>query len=269
MKKFNVACFQVCSSEDPKKNISMLSKMFSELSKNVELICLPECVAIFTDSKRKLQYYFNDWHNDFLNFIKEKAKKHSSNILIGSVPFKKKNGKFLNRSYLVDSSGVINNYYDKINLFDVKLSQSEEYMESKNFDSGKNVKVLELPFGKIGLSICYDLRFSSLYKKLASKGADFFSIPAAFTYTTGKAHWHPLIKSRAIENGCFVFAAAQVGFHENGRRTFGHSLIVDPWGKIISDGLGRKGIIYGSVDKKIILESRKKIPSMQSFLKNS
>ena len=184
-------------------------------------------------------------------------------------PLKKKNGKFLNRSYLVDSSGVINNYYDKINLFDVKLSQSEEYMESKNFDSGKNVKVLELPFGKIGLSICYDLRFSSLYKKLASKGADFFSIPAAFTYTTGKAHWHPLIKSRAIENGCFVFAAAQVGFHENGRRTFGHSLIVDPWGKIISDGLGRKGIIYGSVDKKIILESRKKIPSMQSFLKNS
>ena len=93
MKKFNVACFQVCSSEDPKKNISMLSKMFSELSKNVELICLPECVAIFTDSKRKLQYYFNDWHNDFLNFIKEKAKKHSSNILIGSVPFKKKKWK--------------------------------------------------------------------------------------------------------------------------------------------------------------------------------
>ena len=268
MKKFNVACFQVCSSEDPKKNISMLSKMFSDLSKNVELICLPECVAIFTDSKRKLHYYFNDWHNNFLNFIKEKAKKHSANILIGSVPFKKKNGKFLNRSYLVDSAGAINNYYDKINLFDVKLSQSEEYIESKNFDSGRNVKVLEFPFGKIGLSICYDLRFPSLYQKLASRGADFFSIPAAFTHTTGEAHWHPLIRSRAIENGCFVFAAAQVGFHENGRRTFGHSLIVDPWGKIISDGFRRKGIIYGSVDKKIILESRKKIPSMQSFLKN-
>ena len=269
MKKFNVACFQVCSSENPQRNILMLEKMFAKLYKNVELICLPECVAIFTDSANKLKYYFKEWHSIFLSFIRENAKKYSTNILVGSVPFKKKNGKFLNRSYLVDSSGVINDYYDKINLFDVQLSNKEKYMESRNFDPGKALKVIKMPIGKIGLSICYDLRFPLLFKKLASKGADFFSIPAAFTHTTGEAHWYSLLRSRAIENGCFVFAPAQVGLHENGRKTYGHSLIINPWGKVIADAHNRKGIIYGTINKDLIMDSRNKIPSMNSFLKNT
>jgi predicted amidohydrolase len=116
------------------------------------------------------------------------------------------------------------------------------------------------------LTICYDVRFPNLYRELAKQGADFISIPAAFTYTTGLAHWHSLIRARAIENGCFVFAPAQVGNHENGRKTYGHSMIVDPWGKVISSATGRKGIIYAKVDPTLVRKSREKIPSMISFL---
>ena len=116
-------------------------------------------------------------------------------------------------------------------MFDVCLSQGESYLESKNYEPGKKIVISDLLWGNLGLSICYDLRFPNLYKKLAKKGADFFSIPAAFTFTTGKAHWHSLVRSRAIENGCFVFAPAQCGIHDNGRKTYGHSMIVNPWGK--------------------------------------
>ena len=148
----------------------------------------------------------------------------------------------------------------------MKLSSKEKYLESKNYDSGNRIKVARLPYGKIGLSICYDVRFPNLYRELAKKGADFISIPAAFTYTTGLAHWHSLIRARAIENGCFVFAPAQVGNHENGRKTYGHSMIVDPWGKVISSATDRKGIIYAKVDPTLVRKSREKIPSMTSFL---
>ena len=265
MKKINVACFQLCSSENVEKNIVMIDKMFESNEKKLDLVCLPECAAIFTESKRKLNYYSDRWHDKFMNFIKVRAKQNKTSILIGSIPYRKKNLKFLNRSILVDSKGKETEYYDKINLFNVNLSSKEKYLESKNYDSGSKVKVAKLPYGNIGLSICYDIRFPSLYRELTKKGADFVSIPAAFTYTTGLAHWHSLIRARAIENGCFIFAPAQVGVHENGRRTYGHSMIVDPWGKVISSATNRKGIIYASVDPTLVQKSREKIPSMTSF----
>ena len=130
---------------------------------------------------------------------------------------------------------------------------------------GKKKGLVKLPWGNLGLSICYDIRFPSLFKELAKKGADFFSIPAAFTYTTGQSHWHTLIKARAIENGCFVFAAAQCGYHKNGRRTFGHSLIVDPWGNIIAEAKEKISVIFASVEIDLISEFRKRIPSMTDY----
>jgi len=264
--KFRVACFQTCSSDDPQENFKMLDQIFNRIkNKSFDLICLPECVSIFTDSKKIINNYIENFHDHFINLMKEKAKFFGANILIGSHPFKKKNEKFSNRSLLIDSSGNVICYYDKINLFDVDLGKNESYLESKNFDAGKFIKIANLPFGKLGMSICYDLRFPNLFKKLAKKGADFFSIPAAFTYTTGKSHWHTLIRARAIENGCYVFAPAQCGTHKNGRKTFGHSLIVDPWGKILSEAKDDICFIDAVIDKNLILNSRKRIPSMSSY----
>lgn len=266
MKKINVACFQLCSAESVEKNIVMIDKMFESVEKKLDLVCLPECAAIFTESKKKLNAYSDEWHEKFMNFIKDRAKKNKIDVLIGSIPYRKKNHKFLNRSIIVDSKGLEISYYDKINLFNVNLSPREKYLESKNYDSGREIKVAKLSYGNLGLSICYDIRFPILYRELVKKGADFISIPAAFTYTTGHAHWHSLIRARAIENGCFIFAPAQVGYHENGRRTYGHSMIVDPWGKVISSATYKRGIIYASVDRNLVKKSRERIPSITSFL---
>tara|TARA_B100000686_G_C16791822_1_gene979232 strand:+ start:1279 stop:2091 length:813 start_codon:yes stop_codon:yes gene_type:complete len=264
--KFKVACFQTQSTQDTEKNIEMLEKMFCSVrGKSLDLICLPECVAIFTDSKKTIDDYLKIWHKKFLKFISEKAKRNNFYILIGSVPHKKKNGKFLNRSFIINKFGKTLCHYDKINLFDVCLGKKENYFESKNYDSGKKIKVSLLPWGKLGMSVCYDVRFPGLYKKLAKRGSDFFSIPAAFTYTTGIDHWHTLIKSRAIENGCFVFAPAQCGQHDNGRKTFGHSLIVDPWGRTLSEAKRNMTVIYSSVDLELIELARGKIPSMTNY----
>ena len=266
MNKFRVACFQTTSSDITEENIIMLEKIFSKVKrKNFDLICLPECVSIFSDSQTKINDYFDNWHQVFLNYITNKAKEFETNILIGSFPYKNKKKRFLNRSLIICNKGKVLSHYDKINLFDVILSKNEKYFESKNYDSGKKLEVTELPWGKLGMTICYDLRFPNLYKSLAKRGADFFSIPAAFTYTTGKSHWHTLIRARAIENGCFVFAPAQCGIHENGRKTFGHSLIVDPWGKVIAEAENQIGVIEALIDTELVRNVRKKIPSMTSF----
>lgn len=263
--KFKVACFQTKSSEVPEDNIYMLEKIFSKFNSNsIDLICLPECVSIFSDSRTNLNDYAKRWHKVFIEFISEYAKKLNSNILIGSYP-QKQNNKFLNRSLLIGSNGKEIAHYDKINLFNVKLEKNETYKESKNFISGKKLKLAKLPWGKLGFSICYDLRFPSLYRKLSKKGAGFFSIPAAFTNTTGKVHWHSLTRARAIENGCFVFAAAQCGCHKNGRKTFGHSLIINPWGEIIAEAKPRDEFISAIIDTKLITFARQKIPAMTDY----
>ena len=266
MSKFRVACFQTTSGDIPEENILMLEKIFSKIKrKHFDLICLPECVSIFSDSKTKINNYIDNWHQVFLNFLINKAKEFETNILIGSFPHKNTNKRFLNRSLIICNKGKVLSHYDKINLFDVILGANEKYFESKNYDPGKKLEVVELPWGNLGMSICYDLRFPNLYKRLAKRGADFFSIPAAFTYTTGKSHWHTLIRARAIENGCFVFAPAQCGIHKNGRKTFGHSLIVDPWGKVIAEAQNKIDVIEAQIDIELVKNARKKIPSMTTF----
>ena len=181
--------------------------------------------------------------DEYLLGIKQLAKKYKKWILIGSLIIKISKNKLVNRSVLIDKTGKVRTYYDKIHMYDVVLSKKEKYFESKTFTAGKKIKSFNLPWGKLGLSICYDLRFPNLFRKLSKAGSLFISIPSAFTETTGKRHWHSLLKARAIENFCYIFAPAQGGTHYNGRKTFGHSMIVSPDGKILKELKKSEGVI--------------------------
>ena len=265
--KFNVACVQLSSCEDLDKNVKSLQRLVQKnLNKKIDLICLPECSPILTDSIKVINENFKNGKLDyFLDAIKEMSISLKTYILIGSMPFKKAKNRYLNRSILFDRNGNQVCWYDKINLFDVVLSKNEFYRESKNYDSGDSLQVFKLPWGKIGLSICYDLRFPELFRRLNAAGAIFFSIPAAFTMTTGKAHWESLLRARAIENGCFVFAPAQCGFNTENRRTFGNSMIIDPWGNIIARAKTKPTVIKAKINIEDIYKIRKTLPSVKNF----
>lgn len=169
-----------------------------------------------------------------------------------------------NRSFLIGPNGDLIASYDKIHMFDIDLPNGESYRESANYQPGETAVISDLPWGRIGLTICYDLRFPALYRALAESGAAFLTVPSAFTRKTGEAHWHTLLRARAIETGCFVFAAAQGGLHENKRETYGHSLIVDPWGVVLAEAAGiEPGIIMARIDPAKVEDARKTIPSLQ------
>ena len=265
--KFNVACVQLSSCEDLDKNVKSLQRLVKKnLNKKIDLICLPECSPILTDSIKVVKENFKNGKLDyFLDTIKEMSISLKTFILVGSMPFKKARNRYLNRSILFDRNGNQVCWYDKINLFDVVLSKNESYRESKNYDSGDTLQVFKLPWGKIGLSICYDLRFPELFRRLNAAGAIFFSIPAAFTMTTGKAHWESLLRARAIENGCFVFAPAQCGLNTENRRTFGNSMIIDPWGNIIARAKTKPTVIKAKINTEDIYKIRKTLPSVKNF----
>ncbi|MBV8700875.1 MAG: carbon-nitrogen hydrolase family protein, partial [Bradyrhizobium sp.] len=167
---------------------------------------------------------------------------------IGSLALRFSPEKAVNRSFLIGPDGALLASYDKIHMFDVELPDGEIYRESANYQPGETAVMSDLPWGRIGLSICYDVRFPALYRALAEGGASFLTVPSAFTRKTGEAHWHTLLRARAIENGCFVFAAAQGGLHENKRETFGHSLIVDPWGTVLAEGGIDPGVFLAEID---------------------
>jgi deaminated glutathione amidase len=172
--------------------------------------------------------------------------------------------KIANRSFLIKPDGQIAARYDKIHMFDVQLPNGESYRESKNFQPGDRAVLAELPWGRLGLTICYDLRFPTLYRALAKAGASFIAVPSAFTVPTGQAHWHTLLRARAIESQCFIFAAAQAGEHENGRKTFGHSLVISPWGEILAEGDGvHPSVIFADVELEAIAEARRRVPSLE------
>jgi deaminated glutathione amidase len=167
-----------------------------------------------------------------------------------------------NRSYLIDASGAIVARYDKIHMFDVDLAGGESYRESNAFRPGGEVVLADTPWGVLGMTVCYDLRFPQLYRTLAQAGAEFLAIPSAFTVPTGKAHWHVLLRARAIENGCFVFAPAQWGEHAEGRHTYGHSLIVNPWGEVMADAGQGVDIVTERIEVARIAEARRMVPSL-------
>ena len=260
---FRVSCIQLCSSDCIKSNLERSERLIKKaVSQKANLIITPEVSSKFSLNKKKLLEVATEMNNDsYLLGIKKLAKKYKKWILIGSLIIKNKK-KLLNRSVLINDKGNIKSFYDKIHMYDAKLSKSEKYFESKTFKAGKNIKVVKLPWGKLGLSICYDLRFPNMYRKMSKKGAIFLSIPSAFTETTGKRHWHTLLRARAIENFSYVFAPGQAGKHCNGRKTYGHSMIVSPDGKILKE-LGKKeGVITTTIDPKKPKELRKTIPSI-------
>ena len=197
----------------------------------------------------------------YLKEMKSLARRYKKWILIGSLILKIKN-KLVNRSVLISSKGKVQCYYDKIHMYDAKLSSKEKYFESKIFNSGKKIKIAKLPWGKLGLSICYDLRFPNMYRKMSKRGAIFLSVPSAFTETTGKKHWHTLLKARAIENFSYVFAPGQAGKHCNGRKTYGHSLIISPDGKILKELGTKEGVITATINPSLVYKLRKAIPSI-------
>jgi predicted amidohydrolase len=182
---------------------------------------------------------------------------------VGSLAITLDDTRVANRSYVIDPRGGILAHYDKLHLFDVDLAGGESYRESHHARPGGKAVLVDLPFGRIGLSICYDLRFPQLYRALAAAGADFIAVPAAFTRQTGAAHWHVLIRARAIETGAFVLAATQGGVHENGRTTFGHSLIVSPWGEVLAEGGEDPGVIFADIDLAASAEARARIPALK------
>jgi predicted amidohydrolase len=182
---------------------------------------------------------------------------------IGSLALRFSPEKAVNRSFLIGPDGALRASYDKIHMFDIELPDGEIYRESANYQPGETAVMSDLPWGRIGLSICYDVRFPALYRALAEGGASFLTVPSAFTRKTGEAHWHTLLRARAIENGCFVFAAAQGGLHENKRETFGHSLIIDPWGAVLAEGGIDPGVFIAEIDPAKVDTARKAIPSLQ------
>src|SRR5581483_8180550 len=195
--------------------------------------------------------------------FRETARKHAIHLHIGSLAIKLTSDKAANRSFLIAPNGEIAARYDKIHMFDVDLANGESYRESRNYRPGEIAVATNLPWGRLGLTVCYDLRFPTLYRALAEAGCSYLAIPSAFTRQTGEAHWHVLIRARAIENGAFVFAAAQGGQHENGRETFGHSLIVDPWGRILAEGGTEPGVVLAEIDPSEVASARARIPSLQ------
>ena len=249
---FRVSCLQMCSSDCIKDNLKKSEKLIKKaVSQKSNLIITPEVSSKFSLNKKELLQVATTMNRDsYLLGIRRLAKKYKKWILIGSLIIKNKK-KLLNRSVLINDKGKIKTYYDKIHMYDARLSKSEKYFESKTFKAGKNIKVVKLPWGKLGLSICYDLRFPNMFRQLSKTGCDYISIPSAFTETTGKRHWHSLLKARAIENFCYIFAPAQGGTHYNGRKTFGHTMIISPDGKILKELKKSEGVITVSIDPKL------------------
>jgi len=261
---FKVGLVQMRSGVDPQANLATALVAIEETARaGAAYVLTPEMTNIMEVKRERLFATIADEELDpTLAALRQAARKFSIYVHIGSLAVKVLPDKAVNRSFLIDRRGNVIARYDKIHMFDVDLANGESYRESRNYRPGDLAVVADLPWGRLGITVCYDLRFPALYRALAEAGASFFSIPSAFTRQTGEAHWHALIRARAIENGCFVFAAAQGGKHENGRETFGHSLVVDPWGQILAEGGTEPGLILADIDPAQVAAARSRIPSL-------
>lgn len=265
MKTFRAACVQLRSSDDVEDNIRTASTLIREAkTRGAEFVATPENTTLMAaDGGAKLENSFPEEQDPALPRFRSLAKELSIWLLIGSLAIRVSDAKTANRSFLIDPKGRIAARYDKIFLFDVDLPSGETYRESKTVAGGSNAVVADLPWGRLGLSICYDLRFPRLYRELAQAGSSFLAVPSAFTETTGKAHWHVLLRARAIENGAFVLAPAQGGTHANGRQTYGHSLIVAPWGEILAEAGTESCVILAEIDPAAVKIARERVPSLR------
>lgn len=265
-KTFTTALIQTTSGRDPSATVNAILPQIEEsVRQGADFVMLPETAGMMEpDSKQLWEKAKPESDTEPLARFCEASAKAGVWMLVGSLVVRADGGdKLANRSFLIDDTGVIQARYDKIHLFDVELSSGERYRESANYRHGDTLVTAETPWGCLGLTVCYDLRFPHLYRALARKGAAFLSVPSAFTRPTGQAHWHTLLRARAIENGCFVFAPAQCGEHGGGRKTYGHSLVVDPWGEVIADGGDVAGIVLSEIDPSRVAAARAQVPSLE------
>jgi len=260
-----IALFQATTGVDPAVNAAALTDAIEQASAGgAEILFTPEMTGLLDrDSARAARILRSQDQDQVLAAAKEAAARHRIWVNVGSLAVLVDDGKVANRSFVIDREGNVRATYDKLHLFDVDLPTGESWRESNVYSAGAGVTLVNgTPVGKLGLTICYDLRFPGLFAKLAESDADVISVPAAFTVPTGKAHWHVLLRARAIEAGLFVVAAAQVGRHEDGRNTFGHSLVVDPWGEILLDMGEEKGVGFTDIDLKRISDVRSRVPAL-------
>lgn len=258
-----IAAIQMCSSHIINDNFLVASKLIKEASQNnAKLIVLPEMFAIMgltPNDKVSAKERFG--HGKIQSFLSEQAKKNHVWIVGGTIPIECKNKNKVRAASLVyAANGELVARYDKIHLFDVTISATEIYKESDTTEPGDDIVVMATPFGKLGLAVCYDVRFPELFRCLLAKGAEIIVLPAAFTVKTGEAHWELLARSRAVENFCYVIGACQGGVHSSGRKTYGHSIIVEPWGGVIARKEHGSGVIYADIDLAKVYEARKSIP---------
>ncbi len=261
---FKAALIQLCSGRDVAANIAAASDLIrAAAAVGAQYIQTPENTQLMELEKPRLMAELqpeND--NRALDAFSALARDLKRWLHIGSVGVKCDDGRIANRSFVFAPDGEIAARYDKIHMFDVDLGNGEAYRESETFQPGTEAVIADLPWGGLGLTICYDLRFPALHRALAQAGAQMIASPAAFTRVTGEAHWNTLLRARAIEAQCFVLAAAQGGRHENGRKTFGHSLIIAPWGEILAEADTEPGFVTADVDLARVSEARRKVPSL-------
>ena len=266
MNKLKISQVQFQASHIPALNAKILEKSFNKTLKfKPHLICTPECSNMITNDKNYLitnAPYQNTC--PVLKMAKDFAKKNKITINLGSLLLKIKNQrKLVNRSYFINNNGVVEKTYDKIHMFDVKINNKEKHQESSLFQAGNEITYAKIKNIKIGMTICYDLRFPNLYRQLSKKDCSIILVPAAFTRPTGKDHWEILNRSRAIENNVFILATGMCGNHHMQRKTYGYSLIVDPWGKIVNNAKNRPSILNSTINISEVKKIRKKIPSLK------
>ena len=260
-----IALFQSNTGIDPRANAAALLNAIEEAAKGgAAMLFTPEMSGLLDrDSKRAATNITREEENVVLAACRGAARENGIWLHLGSVAVTVDDGKVANRGFVIDRNGNIRARYDKIHLFDVDLPTGESWRESAVYRPGDGaVLVNGTPIGKLGLTICYDLRFPALFARIAEADADVISVPAAFTVPTGRAHWHVLLRARAIEAGVFVVAAAQVGRHEDGRQTFGHSLVIDPWGEVLLDMGEERGVGFADIDLARISDVRSRIPAL-------
>ena len=266
MNRVRIALFQAQSGIDPAANAELLvAAAHGAAEGGAAMLFTPEMSGMLDrDRDRALSKARAQEEDEVLAAVRTAAKEAGIWIHLGSLALKGEGGKLVNRGFVIDDLGEIRARYDKIHLFDVDLPTGESWRESAMYQAGgEAVVVPDTPVGKLGLTICYDLRFPALFERLSEAGAEVIALPAAFTVPTGRAHWQVLLRARAIEAELFVVAAAQAGRHEDGRETYGHSLVVDPWGEVLMEMGGEPGLAFAEIDLSRIAEVRARIPVHQ------
>ena len=263
MRNANVALLQLCSGSNIRANLAQIEQQIKQLPASVKLVITPENALLFASGNDYKEHAEYEGEGPLQQAIIEIAKRYDVWLLVGSMPlFSKDNPEQITTSSLLfDNQGTLQARYDKLHMFDVNIADNHgRYNESNIYQHGEHITVVDTPVGRLGMTICYDLRFPALFQALRDQGAEIIVVPAAFTRVTGEAHWEVLLRARAIENQCWVLAAAQVGRHSESRSTWGHSMVIDPWGTIIAENADAVSSIKAKVNCSGIVELRQRIP---------